>query len=171
MTSAARLSFAHRSLAVLGAAMATATAMALIFAATLAIEHPQLLRQRFAVVMLPVIWLSVLMIVLPLGAVVLSLLWPLTRRMTPAADAICALAGIATALLLTPALLPAGETMGWKMFALLTMLGFTAGGFYIVIARQLCRDRTVLGPAADRPAAPDQHSTTLTARPPSDVSL
>jgi hypothetical protein len=97
-----------------------------------------------ALVLVAVLWLASAAVVAPVIAVVLSALWPVTRRGSVAGRWICVLAGIATAIVLGRAISQLTSQSPVRSEALMwALIGAGIGGVYcLVLARSARRHRT-----------------------------
>ncbi|OWK31805.1 hypothetical protein SPMU_01240 [Sphingomonas mucosissima] len=91
------------------------------------------------VTMAVLLWLSVFMIALPSAGLVLSLLWPVTRRGSAAANGICMLAGAVMGMILAPLASP--QMLGTTAIQLTVFaaVGAVVAASYVVIANRLSR--------------------------------
>ena len=136
--------FGQHSVAVLSAAMLGSTLVALILTSWLAIGAIQRpMSSAWLATMAIAIWVGVFMVALPGAAIILSVLWPVTRRRTGASTAICVIAGATGGTILAPLAsnkmhgVSAGQTL------LFASVGAAVALIYIVIAARLGR-----GPAS-----------------------
>ena len=85
--------------------------------------------------------LSVMLVALPCAGVVLSLLWPVTRRGSTASSGICILAGAVMGIVVAPMWSP--QWQGWALSELpiFTLSGAAIAACYIFVLRQLGRAR------------------------------
>jgi hypothetical protein len=89
--------FSHHAFAVFGAVMLGATILSLGTGMIFMIDPG--VRMQGAPVILTLtafIWLAIFIVAMPGAGIAFSLLWPITRRMTTEAKAICVLAGVTT---------------------------------------------------------------------------
>jgi hypothetical protein len=133
------LRFGHHALAVLSATMVGSTVFALISTVAIAI----LARVPIPVSLLASVtlacWFLVFFFSLPGAAILFSLLWPSTRRGTPAGAWICVIAGATLGVVLAPfgAKHPGGATL--MQIALLGLTGAMIGALYVLFARRMAR--------------------------------
>ena len=133
--------FEHHALAVLAAAMVGSTAISLIWTTALGIAAGDRLPGLTWLVTLAVLfWLGVFIVALPSAGVILSLLWPVTRRGTVAANWICILAGAAMGIILAPLASPKLHGTTLLQLAAFAVAGAAIAASYLVIANRLSRD-------------------------------
>jgi hypothetical protein len=97
-----------------------------------------------ALVFVAVLWLASAVVAAPVTAVVLSALWPVTRRGSVAGRWICVLAGITTGVVLGRAIshLASGSS-GRAEVLMCALIGAGIGGVYcLVLARSARRQRS-----------------------------
>lgn len=85
-------------------------------------------------------WLPMFTIALPSAGMILTLLWPVTRRGTVAANWICILAGATMGIILAPLASPKllGTTM--LQFTAFAVSGVAIAASYLLVANRLNRD-------------------------------
>ena len=121
--------------------MLGATISALLWAATVLITaQGRLPGWGWLATVTILFWLVMFCLALPAAGLVLSLLFPILRRRTAAANGICLLAGATTGLILAPlasAKLHGGTIPQLCLFAL---IGATVSGLYLLLCGRLARD-------------------------------
>jgi hypothetical protein len=90
-----------------------------------------------------VIWFGVFMIALPGAAIILSMLWPVTRRRTPASTVLCLLAGAAGGIILAP-IASKGIGASAKQILFFALIGVVISLMYRIVAARLGRHDTVV---------------------------
>ncbi|MET3712975.1 hypothetical protein ABIC65_003694 [Sphingomonas trueperi] len=135
------LRFTHHALAVLAAAMLAATLFSLLWTTTLGIttgvRAPGL---TWLATMGVVFWLGIFVVALPSAAIVLSLLWPVTRRRTAVAGWICLIAGAATGIVLAPLASPKLHGATPLQLAAFALIGMAVSALYRILLRRLDRN-------------------------------
>jgi hypothetical protein len=133
--------FGHHALAVLGAAMVGSTAFSLIWTTALGVEAADRLPGlTWLVTMAALFWLAVFIIALPSAGIILSVLWPVTRRGTVAANWICILAGATMGIILAPMASPKLQGTTLLQLAIFAVTGAGISASYLIIANRLSRD-------------------------------
>ncbi|WEK47529.1 MAG: hypothetical protein P0Y56_04345 [Candidatus Andeanibacterium colombiense] len=141
--------FGHHALAVLAAAMAGSTAFSLIWTTAMAVAMgDRLPGLTWLVTMAVLFWLGAFLIALPSAGIVLSLLWPVTRRGTVAGNRICIVAGGATGLILAPLASPKMHGATLLQLAVFAVIGAGIAAAYVGMADRLGRGpRSIIEPA------------------------
>ncbi|MBO9623116.1 MAG: hypothetical protein J7500_10435 [Sphingomonas sp.] len=134
------LRFGPHAIAVLAAAMLTSTLFALIWtAATGFAASGRVPSVAWLAALAPLFWITVFLFALPSAAIVLSVLWPVTRRGTRAGGWICMIAGAATGIAVSPLASPGGLGAGWMQMGVFAATGATLSGLYLLMARRHMR--------------------------------
>jgi hypothetical protein len=132
--------FGHHALAVLAAAMVGSTAFSLIWTTAAAVATGDRIPGLTWLVSMAVFsWLGVFIITLPSAGIVLSLLWPVTRRGTMAATWICILAGATIGIILAPLASPKLHGTTLLQLTIFMITGAAVAASYLVIANRLSR--------------------------------
>ncbi|WP_448663634.1 hypothetical protein ACG3SL_02865 [Sphingomonas sp. CJ20] len=134
------LRFGHHALAVLGAATLGATLFSAIWTAGLvAAAGAKLPGLTWIATAAVLCWLTVFLFALPAGGLVLSFLFPVTRRRTMAANAICLIAGAMIGVVLAPLASPALRGASPLQIAAFALTGLVIAGAYLAIGHRLSR--------------------------------
>jgi len=152
MTGSSRtLGFGSHALAVLAAAMLGSTIIALGWTATLAVAaDDRLPGVAWLATLAMVCWLGVFAIALPCAAIILSLLWPATRRGSPVARGACFVALMLTGALLAPLGSPNMQDASILQRLSFALMGLLVAGCYLSILGRLAGR---MHSAAPRPLA------------------
>lgn len=147
------LRFIHHVLAVLAAAMLGATLFTVLWTTTLGISAGVRSPGLSWLAMLAVAcWLGAFLLMLPSAAIVLSLLWPVTRRRTAAAGWICLIAGATTGIVVAPLASPKLHGATPLQLAASALLGAGVAALYRIVLNRLGRNaglaKGVSGPTA-----------------------
>jgi hypothetical protein len=135
------LRFGHHALATLGAATLGATVFSIIFSIMLAMQGGgHLPGLSWLIVLTLACWLGVFILALPAAGLFFSLLWPVTRRRTPASGAICVIAGAAIGAILAPLVSPRHHGATLIQLAVFTATGVLIATAYLIIGNRLSKD-------------------------------
>ena len=93
------------------------------------------------VALAPLMWLAMALIAGPVPAVVLSLLWPVTRSGSPAGRWACPAAGLATGILLAPLTSKGWDGASVKQMTACASLGIAVSAVYALTLARLHRSR------------------------------
>jgi len=138
ITATTPLRFAHHALAVLGAATIVATFFSLVWTAALAVAADGVVPgMTWLATMALLCWLGVFIVALPGAGMMLSLLWPVTRRGTPAAHIICLLAGFTLGVIVAPLASPDLHGATALQLAVFALTGAAVSACYLLIANRL----------------------------------
>jgi hypothetical protein len=132
--------FGQHSIAVLSAAILGSTIVAVVLAAALAIgtlDRP--MGPTWLVTIAISTWIGVFMLALPGAAIILSLLWPVTRRRTPASDVVCLIAGATGGIVLAPLASSRMQGASLRQILLFAAIGTALALIYLVVAARLSR--------------------------------
>lgn len=124
--------------------MLGSTVLSVILTAALAIAaNNRLPGAAWWATLAAVFWLGVFIVALPGAGIVLTLLFPITRRRTLAANSICLIAGGTTGVILAPA-------ASWKFhgasalqIGTFALIGIMVAGIYLIIGGRLSQDGRV----------------------------
>jgi hypothetical protein len=135
------LRFGHHALATLGAATAGATIFSTIFLIMILLEGGgRLPGLSWLVVVTLACWFGVFIVALPAAGLVFSLLWPVTRRQTPAAGLICVIAGVAIGAVLAPLGSPRHHGASLMQLAVFSAIGALVAVAYLIIGNRFSKD-------------------------------
>lgn len=93
-----------------------------------------------------VIWLGTFLIALPAAGLVLTVAFPVTRKLTRPARIICLLAGATAGLMLAPIASYGRGVVTWLQLFAFAAVGIVVAGAYVATGLRLARDRTVRKP-------------------------
>lgn len=135
------LRFGHHALATLGAVTLGATIFSIIFLFMILLQGgshvPGL---PWLMIVLLACWFGVFILALPAAGLFFSLLWPVTRRRTPAAGVICVIAGVAIGAILAPMASTRHHDASLGQLAVFATTGMFIAIAYVVIGNRLSRD-------------------------------
>jgi hypothetical protein len=132
--------FGHHSVAVLSAALLGSTIVAVVLTAGLAIDTiQQPMGAAWLATMAIAIWIGVFIVALPGAAIILSLIWPVTRRRTAASDAVCVMAGATGGIILAPLASSRMQGASFRQILLFAAIGAALALIYLVVAARLGR--------------------------------
>ncbi|MFA5970073.1 MAG: hypothetical protein WC816_12635 [Sphingomonas sp.] len=138
------LRFGHHAFAVLGAAMLGSTVFSIILTTALAITANHRLPGAAGLATLAALfWLGVFIVALPGAGIVLTLLFPITRRRTSTANSICLIAGATTGVILAPVASLKFHGASALQIGVFALAGIAIAGFYLIIGGRLSRDGRV----------------------------
>lgn len=86
-----------------------------------------------------IVWLGVALLTVPAAALVLSLLWPVTRRGTAGGRWICVTAGITVGLLLAPLASPKWQGASPRQMLIFALTGAVVAGLYGALLARFAR--------------------------------
>ena len=139
------LRFGHHALAVLGAAMMGSTILSLLLTTGLAgAADTRLAGATWLATMAILFWLGVFLVALPVAGIVLSLLFPVTRRRTVAGRWICVVAGATSGIILAPLASANFHGATPAQLGAFALTGAAVAGFYLLIGGRLGRDERVI---------------------------
>lgn len=94
-------------------------------------------------------WLAIGLLAVPAAAVVLSLLWPVTRRGTTAARWVCVTAGVTAGILLAPLSSKGMQGASPKQMLVFAAIGVVVAGVYCLTVARLGRPRRPIATLRD----------------------
>jgi hypothetical protein len=134
------IGFGQHSVAVLSAAILGSTLVAMVLTAAPAIgtiERP--MGTTWLATMAIAIWIGVFMVALSGAAIILSVLWPVTRRRTAASDLVCLIAGAAGGIVLAPLASSRMQGASFRQILLFAATGTAIALVYLIVATSLGR--------------------------------
>lgn len=135
------LRFSHHALATLGAVTLASTVFSIIFLIMIVFEGggrvPGL---SWLTIVILACWVGVFILALPAAGLFFSLLWPVTRRRTPAARMICMIAGVTIGVILAPMASPHHHGASLGQLAVFATTGVFIAIAYLTIGNRLSRD-------------------------------
>jgi hypothetical protein len=140
--------FGQHSVAVLSAAMLGSTVVALVFTAWLALETVERpMGTTWLGTMAIATWIGVFITALPGAAIILSILWPVTRRQTAASNAICLIGGATGGIILAPLASSRMQGASLSQILLFATIGAAFALIYLFSAATLGRRSSTTVPA------------------------
>lgn len=125
--------FRHHAAALVAASMTVATTFALVWTAALGIAMEERLPgAAWLVMMAGTCWVGVCLVAMPLGGIVFSALWPLTRRGTATGNLVGLAAGAAVGMIASPIASEKLHGANEAQIALFTILGASLAALYLL---------------------------------------